>query len=315
VYHFREEEGLMESHGIDERHQRLHRSEHEAFLLHVSARIRAFDPDDREAGERLFDFLVSWLVYHILGSDQNMARQARAIEAGTTAREAYRREEQKKDKSVDTLLDAMHGLFEQVMSRNRELEELNRTLEARIEERTRNLREANILLESLSLTDELTRLPNRRHGMAKLEALLGESTEPGPRVSCLMIDADHFKEINDSHGHDAGDAVLVALGKELKAAVRTDDIVCRLGGDEFMVILPATGHAGAMEVGRKVLTAVNRMRVTAGDGSWRGSISVGVAAALQGETGTESLLKRADEALYAAKKAGRNRVCGSAPAD
>ena len=124
----------------------------------------------------------------------------------------------------------------------------------------------------------------------------------------MMIDADGFKQVNDAHGHDAGDAVLRALSTQLRYSVRTDDIVCRLGGDEFLIICAGTPLEGAITLAETIREAVAGLRVPVGDSEWRGNISVGVAARKATTNGFEGLMKAADTGLYVAKQNGRNCV-------
>ena len=123
-----------------------------------------------------------------------------------------------------------------------------------------------------------------------------------------MVDADGFKAVNDRHGHDAGDVVLCTLARELQHGVRTDDVVCRLGGDEFFVICPATDGDGARTVAEHLRETVSALRVAAGAGVWHGSISVGIGSRQPAMGGYEELIKAADQGVYAAKRAGRNCV-------
>jgi hemerythrin len=128
-----------------------------------------------------------------------------------------------------------------------------------------------------------------------------------------MIDADGFKQINDNYGHDAGDEVLKQLSKVLSHAVRNDDIVCRLGGDEFLIICPDTSVNGALLVANKMREKVANLRVPVNGGEWIGSVSVGVAVRTSTMQSLEELIKASDEGLYIAKLNGRNRVeCSSA---
>ncbi|MES9869298.1 MAG: bacteriohemerythrin [Sedimenticola sp.] len=307
-YHFREEEQLMQRIGIDERHFNLHHGEHRHFLQEVTALHTSISLEDSSSAESLLKFLTCWLAYHILGSDQNMAKQIAAVESGTPAKEAYDEEERKASKSTEPLLAALHGLFQQVSERNRQLQELNSTLEEKVEERTRELADANLHLEQLALTDVLTDLPNRRFAMQQLKLLWQEADEDETPISCMMIDADGFKQINDTYGHDAGDVVLQTLGRTLKNSVRTDDIVCRLGGDEFLIICPNTPHNGAMFLAESTREIVDALRVPAGDGEWKGSISVGVATRSSEMDKPDQLVKAADEGVYLSKEAGRNCV-------
>ena len=204
---------------------------------------------------------------------------------------------------------------------------MNRSLERRVQERTRELQEAmqrlefdrekivrlsedlkltNGRLEELSLTDSLTNLPNRRSALRFLEEhWLKREQQP---ITCLMIDADHFKEVNDQWGHDAGDVVLQHLAQTLRDFSRTDDLACRVGGDEFMVLCPNTSAENALSFAQALLARVNTLRVAAGGGFWEGSVSIGVATNTDDMTTMTDLIKTADKALYAAKAAGKNCV-------
>lgn len=166
---------------------------------------------------------------------------------------------------------------------------------------------ANEQLEHLALTDPLTGLPNRRHAMQSLAQIFAQSQQEDSPLTVMMLDADGFKQINDRYGHDAGDNVLVVLARTLRHAMRSDDIVCRLGGDEFFIICPRTPLHQALRVAESMRRQVAALRVAAGDGEWCGSVSVGVAERAQ-LPDIESLMKAADEGVYAAKRGGRNRV-------
>ncbi len=307
-YHFTEEESLMDKTGIDHRHQEHHRHEHFNFLQEVTQMHAVISPDNSDSAKPLLKFLIYWLAYHILGSDQCMARQIAAIRSGQSAVEAFLAEERMKEGAVEPLLHALDGLFRQVSERNRELLLLNQTLETRVAERTEELAVANRQLEEIALTDVLTGLPNRRHAMQQLEQAWKESLSKDSPLACMMIDADGFKQVNDNYGHDAGDEVLRQLARNLRYSIRTDDIVCRLGGDEFFVICPGTQQDGAAQLADKIRVAISALRVPSGKGEWKGSISIGVAGRKPQMTHFEALIKAADESVYCAKKNGRNRV-------
>ncbi len=306
-YHFQEEESMMLQVGLDPRFINPHKQLHADFVQEITQTHKAVT-DRHVTAERLLKLLTYWLAFHILGTDQSMARQVVAVQAGQKAEDAYMAEKETKEGATEPLLVALNGLFQQVSERNRELLELNRTLETKIEERTRSLSEANQLLEDLAMTDVLTGLPNRRHAMARLSQIWAKSDHEGSSVACMMIDADGFKQINDQYGHDAGDEVLRALSRRLRYSVRTDDIVCRLGGDEFLIICPGTSLDGAMQVAEKMRVKVSNLHVLVSGGEWSGSVSVGVAVKTADMTTPESLIKAADEGLYIAKRKGRNRV-------
>ena len=307
-YHFADEEELMCKVGVDPRHLKLHRQEHAGFFEGVTRQAEKVDPDDADAAKSLLAFLVHWLAYHILVQDQNMARQIAAIRGGSTPAEAYEQQQREAASETEPLVATLTGLFEQVSQQNRQLLQLNQDLEQKVAERTRALSDANRQLEELAATDSLTGLPNRRHAMQRLRQLWCEAEIKGGSICCLMVDADGFKQINDSHGHDAGDAVLQQLALTLSHAVRTDDVVCRLGGDEFLVICPNTTADGALHLGERIRSAVDALRVPAGNGEWQGSVSVGVGAKTSEMAKVEELIKAADDAVYMAKRDGRNCV-------
>jgi diguanylate cyclase (GGDEF)-like protein/hemerythrin-like metal-binding protein len=307
-YHFTEEEAMMALMGLDLRYRTQHQQSHAKFLDEVAQLHGTIFDNNRVAAKSLLQFLTHWLAYHILGTDQFMARQIALIKSGSSPEAAYLAEGETTDPATDTLLKSLNGLFEQVSERNRALIQLNKTLEGRVAERTQALTDANQQLEDLANTDALTRLPNRRFAMRQFAQEWAVAVRDGAPLTCLMIDADGFKVINDTYGHDAGDSVLRALSAQLQQAVRTDDIVCRLGGDEFLIICARTPLAGALLLAETIRSEVAALRVPAGPGEWRGSISIGAAARTDAMNGLEDLMKEADRGLYVAKRNGRNCV-------
>ena len=307
-YHFQEEETLMNQIGVDPRHIDTHRKEHQDFLNEVVSMHSGISKDHSETASHLLDFLVHWLAYHILGQDQNMSRQIESIRSGFTPEQAYTKEERVRNKATEPLLYALNELFHQVSSRNRELIQVNQSLEEKVAQRTNELTELNLQLEEISSTDVLTGLPNRRHAMRRLASLWEESTTMNLPLVCMMVDADHFKEVNDAYGHDAGDQVLIELSKTLSNSFRNDDVVCRLGGDEFLIICPNTDNDSGMYIAELTRKTVSELRVSTGGEPWHGSISVGVAAHTPEMKHYEELMKAADKGLYLAKEDGKNCV-------
>ena len=181
------------------------------------------------------------------------------------------------------------------------LRDLNLRLEERILERTKEL-------ERLATTDSLTGLINRGQLLLLAEAEHARARRHGHDLAVMVIDADHFKAVNDSHGHDAGDAVLRQLGSELLGLTRAHDILGRWGGEEFVLALPHLDREGARGAAERYREGLSREPIALPDGgSVRITVSVGVAVARPDES-FEQVLRRADLALYAAKAEGRNRV-------
>jgi two-component system, cell cycle response regulator len=190
---------------------------------------------------------------------------------------------------------------------NQLLGELNRELEAKIFDRTRELALANTQLAQLAVTDGLTGLYNHRHFQERLGLEIERSVRSGLALSLLMIDVDHFKQYNDTHGHPAGDAVLREVARLLGDSRRANDIVARYGGEEFCVILVDTAKFVAAKVAERI------RELAANHKHWDPTasaitLSIGVATAPDDGVGAEALVSAADRALYAAKRAGRNRV-------
>ncbi|RKR03082.1 PleD family two-component system response regulator [Maricaulis maris] len=160
----------------------------------------------------------------------------------------------------------------------------------------------------LAVTDPLTGLHNRRYISSRLRQAMDSASNGGAPVSLLLADIDHFKQINDSHGHEAGDIVLRDFSARLLQGLRALDLAARYGGEEFVVVMPGAGMAEARIAAERLRSAVAESGFKLKDGGRVPvTVSIGVAQAQRGE-GLDALLRRADEALYAAKNSGRNQV-------
>jgi diguanylate cyclase (GGDEF)-like protein len=190
-----------------------------------------------------------------------------------------------------------------VQARTSLLRRRQRELEAVVASRTAELRAIQLRLETMAYNDALTDLPNRRRFNDELHRLAALGRRGGAPFALLLIDLDHFKHINDTLGHDAGDALLVAAAERLRAAVRETDCVARLGGDEFAVLLTPASDVIVGDVAQRIVDSMHTP-VTFGPHVMHISASIGAAVAAQ--DGVEALYKRADTALYRAKKAGRD---------
>lgn len=165
----------------------------------------------------------------------------------------------------------------------------------------------------LSITDPLTGLHNRRYMERHLKTLIADAERTGRALSVLIADIDHFKHVNDTYGHDAGDVVLQEFSRRFRAYTRGVDLACRLGGEEFLIIMHDTDKALARQVGERVRECVAGLPFKVGPNQEiRVTASVGLAT-WEGEgDSSEALFKRADNALYVAKRQGRNQVVADA---
>jgi diguanylate cyclase (GGDEF)-like protein len=182
----------------------------------------------------------------------------------------------------------------------------------RAETLVEELRQANLRLREMSHTDELTGIGNRRNFDMRLREEISRSTRFGHTFSLLMIDIDSFKRFNDSFGHPRGDAALGALGTLMRSLSREGDVPCRVGGEEFAFILPETGKADGMIFAERFRRRVEGSAIGP-DAERPLTVSVGVAAFPEDGKRPDELVWAADEALYAAKRAGRNRVMAYRP--
>lgn len=187
-----------------------------------------------------------------------------------------------------------------------QLEESKQRLGTLVAERTRELEAAKTAAEIEARTDTLTGISNRRSFIDDGQDMLERCRDEGLSLNLVMMDLDHFKSINDRHGHEAGDKALVAFAEAVSGLIRESDLFGRLGGEEF-ALLSISNPDTALKTAERVCSRVRALTVEAGKVAVGFTLSIGVAH-LEGETKIEELLKRADEALYDAKQSGRDRV-------
>lgn len=199
--------------------------------------------------------------------------------------------------------DLVVGVVGEILAANRKLQDELTAAENHIAEQAREI-ESHL---TTSLTDPLTRLPNRRALDEQLVSRMEEYRKFGTPFSLVMLDADHFKGINDTHGHPVGDEVLVGMATVLRAALRKHDFVARYGGEEFAFVLPHTTVEEAERATSKAREAVGTLSASFAHLGREITASAGLASIQPGES-IESLLRRADAALYMAKQHGRNRT-------
>lgn len=157
-------------------------------------------------------------------------------------------------------------------------------------------------------TDQLTGLPNRRAFEEEFARMISQTDRFGGEAALVIVDVDHFKQVNDTYGHDAGDQVLKAIGATLTALARSTDKVARLGGEELALLLPQTDRQGAMEAAERCRREIEALTVRTNVGNVRVTASFGVAMYQERSGAAGALFDRADQALYSAKHSGRNRV-------
>ena len=195
------------------------------------------------------------------------------------------------------------GTFDDVTELERKTADLEKSL-ADLEKSQDEIRLQNEELEALSRQDPLTGVSNRRHLINSLEPLFAESRKVNRELCCVMVDIDHFKRVNDDHGHSMGDEVIRCVAKILTSVVRSSDLVCRYGGEEFLIILPEAPVEAATAAAERLRAKIDspgfaRVPVTA---------SFGVSSIRNGASTFAALINQADEAMYASKENGRNRV-------
>jgi len=165
-------------------------------------------------------------------------------------------------------------------------------------------------LKLLAATDPMTRLYNRRYFTQTAKYIFDLSKREKQNLSLIMLDIDKFKNVNDTYGHDIGDKVIISLANELIKQHRASDIVCRFGGEEFMILLPNTSLENAKILANKIRVEIENLSIKIDNNIIKFTISLGVSKIdLEKETNIEAGLKRVDEALYDAKNSGRNKVC------
>jgi two-component system, cell cycle response regulator len=185
-------------------------------------------------------------------------------------------------------------------TRNREIAQTNTQLSL-----------VNEKLRVMSVTDELTGLANRREALTRLAECWALAGRYGDPLSCMVADLDYFKRLNDTYGHAAGDRALKEIARRLQESVRAGELVCRLGGEEFLILCPRASVHAAQAAAERLRAAVAAAPVDWDGAQLPVTISLGVAERTAAMPSQEHLLKAADDALYAAKAAGRNRVCAA----
>jgi diguanylate cyclase (GGDEF)-like protein len=163
-------------------------------------------------------------------------------------------------------------------------------------------------MEEMATTDGLTGLVNHRTFQERMSDLLSRAERQGGRLALLLTDIDHFKKVNDTHGHPVGDQVLKRVAQVARGQVRKIDIAARYGGEEFAIVLDGTDLAGARQLAERIRTEVEKQEFTSDKGPFKCTLSLGIACFPDDAREQKALIHHADQALYGAKHGGRNQA-------
>ncbi|MEX5668092.1 diguanylate cyclase [Pseudomonas neuropathica] len=251
----------------------------------------------------LFGLVAYYLALYLSRPIEQLAHSARQVQNKQPGAQFPLQHPVREIAQLGQSIDAM---TQSLLNKERELQEANASLEATVAQRTAALTQANAELLSLATHDSLTGVHNRRRFDEKLTEYTLLFRRTGRPFSLLLIDADHFKRINDTHGHAVGDEVLQQLAQLIQNSLRTTDFVARYGGEEFAVLLPEIAQPDTPEVvAEKIRAAVAEADFPAVGNV---TVSIGVGLADPADNNHSALIKRADQQLYQAKAAGRNQV-------
>lgn len=260
-------------------------------------------------------------LYFIPGTDQKLCRLIRSTEWGNSAFLIAVLEEENQAQAIECLQAGADSLLpisatdDELSARllpARRFLGLERAWRKDREELTRTARElalAHRQQEVLSLTDQLTDLPNRRAAMQALNQAWSQSTRQQTPLAVLMLDLDHFKLVNDQHGHAAGDKVLRSIAQILKTSARDNEFVSRIGGEEFVLIASNATLKDLIIAGERLRRSLEKASMELGQSQISLTASIGVAQREDDFSEAGDILSAADKALYAAKSAGRNQIC------
>lgn len=307
-YHFAAEEKVWAEHLQDDAWVSAHQKNHTSFLPQVLA-IKDQNPDKplHDVVEDIVRFLIRWLAFHIIDEDKRLAIAIQAMAGGATIAEAKYRAEEEVNDSVSLLIDIVLNMYDNLSSRTLSLMRERRARMAAEAE----LREANRQLETLSITDQLTGLYNRRHFEEVFNRELHRARRDQQYMTVLLFDIDHFKRLNDRYGHAMGDQALRQVGKALQGLCQQDNAFAfRVGGEEFAMLSSGVVSDVAASAAR-VLTGIAALQIPNQDSDVADylTLSLGAVSVIPAaDDSLDRLMSVADQRLYQAKRQGRNCV-------
>ena len=245
--------------------------------------------------------------------NREMIEASRDLQIEIGAQASYRELMAQANMALADINDELERVTRELEQAKTRVEQTNRRLERTLAEKedlARQLQSKNEALERLAATDTLTQVANRRHFSKALQTELKALVESGRELSLIMVDIDHFKSVNDTYGHATGDEVLKAVCRRIEEVIRPEDLLGRLGGEEFGILLPASSAREGRNIAERVRRGVRGKPIRCVDGQRiLVTISLGGCTAMLPDVPTDDqLLQLTDEALYASKHSGRDRV-------
>lgn len=287
--------------------------------LHFSDReFKEMQLRNREIGINIIVITVVLLVLFVLF----VKYEFRALKKLTTAVLLYDPKENnfplkeaKGEDEVSLIQNAIISMVNKINLYTQLLDSHKTLLEKKVKQRTVELEQSNRELKLLASVDPLTNLYNRRYFLKTSEQISEIARREKTKISILMLDIDKFKVVNDTYGHKVGDEVILFVASVLKEMTRKSDIVCRFGGEEFLILFPQTDVKGAYTIAEKIRMHLEKSPLKIEDGTLVNvTVSIGVTECYtQEDRSIEDVIHRADHLMYAAKESGRNRTCIAKP--
>ena len=318
-FHFETEETIWIEYFGDDSWLSSHQLSHSSFLPKV-VELKEQDTNKPliEIIEGIVKFLIRWLAFHIIDNDKRLALVIHNIKKGLSFEEAKAASDKKMSGSIRVLIETVMAMYDGLSSRTLDLmreRHERRKVEEELHKANTQLREVNIKLEELAITDQLTGIFNRRHFNNVFKQELKRANRENTFLSLIILDIDFFKKLNDNYGHSKGDRVLVQVSQKLiNLCQRPSDYAFRLGGEEFGVLAANLEPQGTVEFAEIVRKGVEALGIPHeySDIANILTISIGSVTMKPDETDTiDDYMAIADARLYKAKERGRNQVVSS----